>query len=106
LKPHKTPIRPTITYGSQTFDSDKVTNGVRIFERKAVKKIYGPARVEERRSIRTDYERGRTLRIECILKCIKSLQGGMVMLKKCTAKERQNPITTAPMKRNKEKRED
>jgi hypothetical protein len=36
------------------------TNRVRIFEGKAVRKIYGPVRVEERRDTRTKQERERT----------------------------------------------
>jgi hypothetical protein len=69
---YKTLIRPTVTYGSETWTLTKSTeNLLRIFERKILRKIYGPIQEGDPWRIRNNEELNRSINGEDIVKFIK-----------------------------------
>jgi hypothetical protein len=57
LKIYKTLIRPILSYGSEAWTmTSEETNALRIFERKIVRRIYGPINEGENWRIRTNKE--------------------------------------------------
>jgi hypothetical protein len=69
---HKTLIRAVVTYGSETWTLTKSDeNLLRIFERKILRKIYGPIREGDIWRIRNNEELNRCINGEDILKFIK-----------------------------------
>jgi hypothetical protein len=75
LKIYKTLIRPILSYGLEawTMTSEEM-NALRIFERKTVRKIYGPINELESRRIRTNKEIEDILEGADNVKFIKSLR--------------------------------
>jgi hypothetical protein len=70
---YKMPIRPVVTYGSETWTHTKSDeNLLRIFERKILRKIYGPIRERDTWRIRNNEELNRSINGEDIVKCIKA----------------------------------
>jgi hypothetical protein len=70
---YKTLIRPVVTYGSETWTLTKSDeNLLRIFERKIMRKIYGPIQVGDTWRIRNNEELNRSIKGEDIVKFIKA----------------------------------
>jgi hypothetical protein len=77
LELYKTVIRPILTYGSETWTMIvEETKASRIFERKIVRKIYGPVKGGERWRIRTNKEVEDILQVKDTVEFIKSLRLG------------------------------
>jgi hypothetical protein len=75
LKIYKTLIRPILSYGSETWTvTSEEMNALRIFERKIVRRIYGPINEGESWRIRTNKEIEDVLEGADIVKFIKSLR--------------------------------
>jgi hypothetical protein len=69
---YKTLIRPVVTYGSETWTLTKSDeNLLRIFERKILRKIYGPIQEGDTWRIRNNEELNRFIKREDIVKFIK-----------------------------------
>jgi hypothetical protein len=65
-------IRPVTTYGSETWTLTKSDeNSLRIFERKILRKIYGPVQERDTCRIRNNEELNRFIQGEDIVKVIK-----------------------------------
>ena len=70
---YKMPIRPIVTYGSETWTLTKSDeNLLRIFERKILQKIYGPIQEGDIWRIRNNEELNRSMRVEDIVQFIKA----------------------------------
>jgi hypothetical protein len=70
---YNTLIRPAVTYGAETWAMSTVDeNAPCVFERKVVRRIYGPVREGERWTIRSNRELEEILRGEDIVKFVKS----------------------------------
>jgi hypothetical protein len=73
LQVYKTLIRPVVTYGAETWTlTVKEENILRIFERKIIRKIYGPAMENNSCRIRYNEEISKVLKREDIVRFIKS----------------------------------
>jgi hypothetical protein len=73
MKIHKILIRPAVTYNSETWvlkDDDE--NDLRRFERKIIRKIYGPIKQEEQWRMRNNKEIDEILKEEEIVRFIKT----------------------------------
>ena len=70
---YKTLLRPVVTYGSQTWTLTKSDeNLLRIFERKILRRIYGPLQEGDIRRIRNNEELNRSIKGEDTVKFIKA----------------------------------
>jgi hypothetical protein len=70
---YKTVIRPVVTYGAETWTMSAADeNDLRVFERKAVRRIYGPVREGEWWRIRSNRELEEILGGEDSVKFVKS----------------------------------
>jgi hypothetical protein len=70
---YKTVIRPVTTYGSETWTLTKSDeNSLRIFERKILRKVYGPIQEGDTWRIRYNEELNRIIKGEDIVKFIKA----------------------------------
>jgi len=70
---YKTLIRPVVTYGSEICTLTKADeNLLRIFERKILRKIYGPIQEGDTWRIRNNGEMNRSIKGQDIVKFIKS----------------------------------
>jgi hypothetical protein len=70
---YKTVLRPVTTYGSETWTLTKSDeNSLRIFERKILRKIYGPVQEGDTCRIRYNEELKRFIKGEDIVKFIKA----------------------------------
>ena len=73
LKIYKTLIRPIVTYGSETWTLTKENElRLRVFERKIVRKIYGPVERNNEWRIRTNEEINNILENEDLVRYIKA----------------------------------
>jgi hypothetical protein len=73
VKLYKTFIRPVVTCGAETWTmSTADENSLRVFERKVVRRIYGPVTEGERWRIRSNRELEEILRGEDFVKFVKS----------------------------------
>jgi hypothetical protein len=73
VKLYKTLIKPVVTYGAETLTMSAADeNALHVFERKVVRRIYGPVREGERWRIRSIRELVEILRGEDIVKFVKS----------------------------------
>jgi hypothetical protein len=73
VKGYNTLIRPAVTYEAETWAmSTADENAPCVFERKVVRRIYGPVREGERWTIRSNRELEEILRGEDIVKFVKS----------------------------------
>jgi hypothetical protein len=72
MKIYKTIIRPVVTYSSETRNlTAKDENNLRIFERQILKKIFGPANIENIFRIRNNMEIDKLLEDPDIVRFIK-----------------------------------
>ena len=70
---YKTVVRPVATYGSETWTLTKSDeNSLRIFERKILRKIYGPVQEGDTWRIRYNEELNRSIKGKDIVKFIKA----------------------------------
>jgi hypothetical protein len=73
VKIYRTLIRPVVTYGSETWTMPTADeNALRVFERKVLRRIYGPVRESERWRLRSNQELEEILRGEDIVRFVKS----------------------------------
>jgi hypothetical protein len=73
MQMYKTVIRPVTTYGSETWTLTKSEeNSLRVFERKILRKIYGPVLKGDTWRIRYNEELNRFIQVEDIVKFIKA----------------------------------
>lgn len=73
LRLYKTLIRPVVTYGAESWTMSKANeSSLRIFERKILRKIYGPVKEGETWRIRTNQELEQISEREDIVRFIKS----------------------------------
>jgi hypothetical protein len=73
LKIYRTLIRPVVTYGSETWVMSAADeNALRVFERKVLRRIYGPVREGERWRIRSNRGLEEILKGEDIVRFVKS----------------------------------
>jgi sorting nexin-29 len=73
LKIYKTLIRPIVTYGAEIWTLTKEDeNNLRIFERKVIRKIFGPIKKNEEWEIRNNEEINEILRNKDIVRFIKA----------------------------------
>ena len=71
--PAITVVRPVVTYGSETWTLTKSDeNSLRIFERKILRKIYGPVQERDTWRIRYNEELNRFIKGKDIVKFIKA----------------------------------
>jgi len=71
IRLYKTPIRPVVTYGAETWTMTKKEQALLIFERKIFRRIYGPKYEDGEWKIRTNRELEELHKGENIVKWIK-----------------------------------
>jgi hypothetical protein len=73
VKIYRTPIRPVVTYGSETWTMSAADeNPLCVFERKVLRRIYGPVRESERWRIRSNRTLEEIFEGEDIVRFVKS----------------------------------